>query len=369
MITDKSVSILFPSPRPVPGGGPKVVYEYANRLVNNGWKVNIVYKWSIRTQIIMDKRRPLRSFFGFFLYNVPYLIKRFFKIYPTCRSWFALDEKVSEHFLNSIDYNSMPHTAFYMATACSTAPIVSQYPVENGRKLYLIQGYEKWQGRTDRMVRDTYHLGLKNIVVSRWLKAILDEEKVESTLMLNGFDFDSFSQSISFENKDKMYATALHGGAIKGSKYAIEACKIVRQKYPSFRLRLFGVFPKPKNLPEWVEYYRNPDKATLNYIYNDSAFYLGTSLQEGWGLTIGESMICGAAVVCTDILGYREMVSHGETGLMSPVADSNAMAQNIIRLIEDDNLRYEIASKGNHNIMTYTWDNSFNVLQSLLESN
>lgn len=43
----RSIVILFPHPTAGPTGGYKVVYEYANRLANDGYDVHIVYSGSI----------------------------------------------------------------------------------------------------------------------------------------------------------------------------------------------------------------------------------------------------------------------------------------------------------------------------------
>ena len=42
-----TISFIFPHPIDSPAGGYKVVYEYANRLVADGHKVNIVYSGSL----------------------------------------------------------------------------------------------------------------------------------------------------------------------------------------------------------------------------------------------------------------------------------------------------------------------------------
>lgn len=46
--------------------------------------------------------------------------------------------------------------------------------------------------------------------------------------------------------------------------------------------------------------YKNPTPEQHLKINNESAIYLGCSKLEGWGLTVGEAMMCGQAVVCTD---------------------------------------------------------------------
>ena len=83
-------------------------------------------------------------------------------------------------------------------------------------------------------------------------------------------------------------------------------------------------------------------------------------------MPIGEAMICGAAVACTDNKGYLEMAKDGETALVSPIKDSKALAENIIRLINDDELRHRIAANGNRFIQRFTWDESYAKLKSIL---
>jgi glycosyltransferase involved in cell wall biosynthesis len=121
-------------------------------------------------------------------------------------------------------------------------------------------------------------------------------------------------------------------------------------------------------LPDWCRYYQKPDKETHNRIYNEAAVFIGTSYSEGWGLTVGEAMICGAAVACTDIGGYQEMCSHEKTALLSPPKDHMALAANIIRLIEDNELRIKIAKAGYDNIRQFTWYKSCKKLRTLIEN-
>ena len=62
------------------------------------------------------------------------------------------------------------------------------------------------------------------------------------------------------------------------------------------------------------------------------------------------------------------MATDGETALVSPVRDVEALATNIIRLIEDDNLRFRIAEAGNRNIQQFTWENAYSKLKALINS-
>lgn len=101
-------------------------------------------------------------------------------------------------------------------------------------------------------------------------------------------------------------------------------------------------------------------------MYNNAAIYVGSSQVEGWGLTVGEAMQCGCAVVCTDNKGYLEMAKDGVTALVSPVKDPQALAGNIIKLIEDNQLRYKIAQCGYNYIQRLNIFNSYKLLKRTL---
>ena len=112
---------------------------------------------------------------------------------------------------------------------------------------------------------------------------------------------------------------------------------------PNLKLILFGVEPGPDNLPDWIEYYQQPSISQLRKLYNSAAVFIGTSSSEGWGLTVGEAMLCGCAVACTDNGGYKAMAIDGQTALVSPVDDEVSLKQNIVRLITDQKLRTTLA--------------------------
>lgn len=87
-----------------------------------------------------------------------------------------------------------------------------------------------------------------------------------------------------------------------------------------------------------------------------------TSLRESFGVSAIEAMAMGVPVVATNTVGFSEVIDHMETGIITPVADPPAMAEEIIRLIRQPMLYQSISSNGRSKIEDlYDWKH--NVVQ------
>ena len=62
------------------------------------------------------------------------------------------------------------------------------------------------------------------------------------------------------------------------------------------------------------------------------------SEKESFGLVALEAMACGVPTVGSTAGGIPEVVTHGETGFLSPVGDTESMAEHCIRLLTDPTL-------------------------------
>lgn len=358
----KIITFLLPAPLKTPAGGYKVVYEYANRLAASGFKVNIVYPY-----FLYDIRRRYISNCKVFLMSILRYIKDYLQKSVYANHWFQLDERVNEVPIILLHKLLVPKSDIYVATAVQTAISLNKFRSCNN-KVYLIQDFENWSGITDDIVISTYKYNMKAVVISNWLYNIVSKYNSNCHFLPNGFDFNFFKTTVSPVDRNKYCVSMLyHTDNRKGCKYGFAALDIVKNKFPSLCVKLFGVADRPNSLPDWYDYYKKPDQDTFNRIYNESAIFIGTSVVEGWGLTVGEAMICSCAIVCTDNEGYKEMVTNNETALMSPIKDSQRLAENIIKLIEDDELRMRIAFRGNEHIKKFSWESSFNKLKDILD--
>jgi glycosyltransferase involved in cell wall biosynthesis len=75
-----------------------------------------------------------------------------------------------------------------------------------------------------------------------------------------------------------------------------------------------------------------------------------SSKAEGFSNSILEYMAAGRPAVVTDVGGAREAVVDGETGFITPPGDDEALAQAVIRLLDDSELAQKMGERGRKRI-------------------
>lgn len=80
------------------------------------------------------------------------------------------------------------------------------------------------------------------------------------------------------------------------------------------------------------------------------------SPKEGWGLTVVESNACGTPVVASRSPGLVDSVRDGESGLLVPHGDAVALADAILAVLSDSELRQRLGRGGFTWAQRFTWD-------------
>lgn len=308
-----------------------MVFLYANALVRWGCDVTICF-WPLRSLKQYKLPEPIRRS----------LCRVFTQLYP---KWFPLDRRIRKRCIFEISDATMPVADDVVATAVETAEPVASLSPEKGRKHYLIQDFEIWT-MSEIEVRSTYRLGMSNIVVSDWLKKLVwDECGVEPTLIKNPVSADSFHPEPGIERNQHEVACLYHIDEHKGFADLYEALEQVKSSVPNLIVNVFGTPERPSWLPDWFHYTRSASEDQLRQIYSRSAVFACATINEGFGLTLPESMFCGCALVSTAFQGVWEYANQ-DCAILSPVHDSDALAKNIITLLKHPQLTTEIAKKG-----------------------
>jgi glycosyltransferase involved in cell wall biosynthesis len=270
-------------------------------------------------------------------------------------------------YVSDLDASEVPDGDVVFATAWQTAEYVLGYPKRKGAKFYLIQHYETWSGPKDR-VDATWRAPLNKVVISRWLYELgqaLGCEHIE--YIPNGIDHERYHLLNPISIRPKRIAMLFHTMDWKGCPDGLRALGIVKNQHPDLRVTLFGTPRRSGSIPDWVEYFRDPPQTEIvGRIYNESSIFLCPSWTEGFALPPAEAMACGCAVVSTDCGGVRDFLENEVTALISPPRDPEALAQNMLRLLQDDELRQRLARAGQERIQGFSWERSADQLDKLI---
>jgi glycosyltransferase involved in cell wall biosynthesis len=91
---------------------------------------------------------------------------------------------------------------------------------------------------------------------------------------------------------------------------------------------------------------------------------------EGWGVVCVEAGARGLPVIASNVPGLRDSVLDGETGILVPHGDPNAIATALDQLFRDPELRERMGESGRRWAQRHTWDRSaqqmIEVLQGLM---
>lgn len=99
-----------------------------------------------------------------------------------------------------------------------------------------------------------------------------------------------------------------------------------------------------------------PDDAEVRAWYGRASVFCLPSEQEGFGIVFLEAMASGLPVVSTTAAAIPEVVPDGEVGLLVPPRDPAALAEALLRLLQDPALRARLRDAGRLHAGRYGWD-------------
>lgn len=141
----------------------------------------------------------------------------------------------------------------------------------------------------------------------------------------------------------------------------IEAFATVVAKRPDWRLRIYGGGTEKANLRKQIESLGLHNAVTLMGPaapvapeFSKGSIFVLPSKREAFGNVIVEAMAAGLPVVSTDAHhGPRNIITHGEDGLIVPRGDTPAMADAVLELVEDDERRRRMGEAAVRNAVRF----------------
>ncbi|WP_282042067.1 glycosyltransferase family 4 protein [Halomonas alimentaria] len=166
-----------------------------------------------------------------------------------------------------------------------------------------------------------------------------------------------------------------HAGALvdrhKGQRVLLDAARRLQHSQPDMLFVFFGKGEDEAAL-------KQESKTLHNVIWAgfqpDIGHYLPAldvfafpSRNEGLGSVLLDAMLAGVPVVASQTGGIPDIVHHGETGLLFPPGDGEALARQLVRL-RDNALRQALAHNATEHLAEYTPEAMANSYMALYSS-
>ena len=160
----------------------------------------------------------------------------------------------------------------------------------------------------------------------------------------------------------------------------IQVWEKVNEKMPEWRLDIFGQGEWQDMLQQMIDERGLQDVVKLNAPtknigkeYAESSMIVMSSHYEGFPMVLVEAMACGLPAVCFDFkCGPRDIINEGDNGLIVPDGDIEGLAEAIIRLMKDDELRKSMGESAKKVVEKYSeakvmekWVNLFEEIRRL----
>ena len=155
----------------------------------------------------------------------------------------------------------------------------------------------------------------------------------------------------------------------------IQVWEKVHLQMPQWRLDIFGQGEWQEMLQRMIDERGLQDIVKLNAPtknigkeYSESSMLVMSSHYEGFPMVMIEAMACGLPAVCFDFkCGPRDIISEGENGLIVPDGDIEGMAEAMVRLMKDDDLRKRMGEDAKKVVEKYSEDRVMGLWVNLYE--
>lgn len=192
------------------------------------------------------------------------------------------------------------------------------------------------------------------------------------TVIPNGINIEQFSPEVKpLEKFCDGRKNILFLGRLerrKGCIYLMRAFLRVHEEIPDVRLIIAGPGTALRKVYEkWVKqhgltedeliftgYVAEEDKA--RYFKAADIYCSPATSRESFGIVLLEGMAVGKPVVASNINGYSSVITHDKDGLLFPPKDSEKLAEVLIRLLKDEELRKRLAENARITAESYSWE-------------
>ncbi len=259
-------------------------------------------------------------------------------------------------------------------------PVVAtiHHPIPVDRDLEVAQARNLWQKFS---LQRWYSFCFMQGLVSRRMERVItvsqsSADAIERSLKVpqsklrviyNGIDINLFKRDgVVIKEPNSLILVNSGEQSLKGVPYLLKALRLLRDG-TELKLTVVGSPNPDGRYPKLVEEYGLGDivtftgRVTMEELvkhYLASEICVVPSLYEGFGLPAAEAMSCQLPVITTRAGALPEVVGRdGDSGILVPPADPDALAAAIKSLLSDESLRRKMGEAGRKRVeRNFTWE-------------
>ena len=205
------------------------------------------------------------------------------------------------------------------------------------------------------------------IAVSLHVKNVISEMTQSKIHVIpNGIDFEGIQNIHPLKSTE--HPCILFIGElvkVKGVTSLIKAIPIIKKAIPTIRVFIGGAGPQEEELKKLVKELNVEENVEfLGFVSGDEkySYYKSADLcvfpsrYETFGIVCLEAMACGKPVVASNVGGIPFLVEEGKIGLLFESGNVNELAERVITLLKDKELREKMGEAGRERAKEFAWD-------------
>jgi glycosyltransferase involved in cell wall biosynthesis len=267
----------------------------------------------------------------------------------------------------------VPDADVVVATWWETAEWVNALSPRKGAKAHFIQGHEVFSFLPIERCRATYRFPMHKIVISRWLKEIMEKEYGDGVIDLvpNSVDKNQFFAPARGKREIPTVGLLYSSASFKGLDASFAALRTVRKKIPNLRIVCFGSEHPRRDLPlpEGAEFILSPPQDQIRDIYGCCDVWVTASTSEGFNLPAMEAMACRTPVVATRTGWPDEAIRTRWNGVLVSVEDISGLADGIEWVLTRSEEDWRgLSSNAYQTVAASSWKSSASMFEEALKN-
>lgn len=222
-----------------------------------------------------------------------------------------------------------------------------------------------------------YRVADKVIAISEGVKKILLDDGIPENKIAvahSGLDLEAYNQLKNGSSVRAEWRLDSHSPLVgvvaalaphKDHKTFLEAVKIVKAECPEARYLIVGDGALKKELEGFTKDLGLSKEVIFTGFRQDALAILRqldvavlSSATEGMGTVLLEAMVFGRPIAATRTGGIPEIVEDGQNGLLAPPHDPQALARNILKILQDKALAKTLGEGGRKKVVEFSVDNT-----------